>query len=462
MRRWILGRLRKVRGANNYREYSILKNLKSNNDLVLFQTEQLSNLLLHAYEKVPYYNNIFQKYKIISDGTIDLSNFDNIPFLTKEIIRSNFKDLISGDISDRKWFYNSSGGSTGEPVRLIQDDIYLKWRNATNYYYYKDILSVDEPAAKKIVFWGSERDLFKGSIGIRAKISNWLSNTVFLNCFKTTDKDFYNFIQVINSYKPEIVRGYAGSLYDLCRYAEKNKIPLFSPKIVVSAAENLSDSMRYSIESNFQTKVYDFYGSREVSNLAGECRKGLLHPFLFWNYLEILDKDNQPVHEGEEGRVVVTNLFNYSMPLIRYEIGDMAIRGPEKCPCGNILPTLEKVTGRITDHFLLRNGRMVPAEFFIHLFGVVYNKQGTIIKFQVIQEDYSQIRIKIVSNNQLMDSYKSDIEKKINLVMGSDCRIIWEHVDDIPKTSSGKYLYTQSLVWKENDSLIQGNPVFLE
>lgn len=448
MRKWMLRRLRKVRGIDYDIEYSILKNIKSNSDLIHFQKKYLSNLLLHAYEKVPYYHNLLKKYEIVLDGTVDLSKFHDIPLLTKEIIRSNSQDLISTDISNRKWYYNSSGGSTGEPIKLIQDDLYLKWRNATNYYYFKNILDIEEPTAKKILLWGSERDLFKGSIGIKAKVTNWLSNTIFLNSFKTTDADFNTFIKVINSYKPEIVRGYAGSLYDLCRYAEQNKVPLFSPKIVVSAAENLSDTMRNYIESNFKTKVYDFYGSREVSNLAGECKEGLLHPFLFWNYLEVLDNDNQPINEGEEGRVVVTNLFNYSMPLIRYEIGDMAIRGPEKCSCGNILPTLEKVTGRITDHFWLKNGRMVPAEFFIHLFGVVCYRMGGFEKFQVIQEEYDQLRIKIVTRKELSHQYKNSVNEKIQQVMGSECKIIWENVDEIPKTSSGKYQYTQSMVWK--------------
>lgn len=444
----------KVLGYGYSVEYSILKNIKTRNDLLLFQKKHLAKLLLHAYTHVPYYHSLFNNYEIVSGGTIDLSKFQRIPCLTKENIRSHSHDLISREISNRKWFYNSSGGSTGEPVRLIQDDIYMKWRIATNYYYYKEILEVEEPTAKKILLWGSERDLFRGSLGITAKIYNWLSNTIWLNSFRTTEEDFDTYIQVINSFKPEIIRGYAGSLNDLCRYAGQRKIPLFSPKIIVSTAENLSDTMRYGIESSFQTKVYNFYGSREVSNLAGECKEGLLHPFVFWNYLEVLDNDNQPVHEGEEGRVVVTNLFNYSMPLIRYEIGDMAILGPESCSCGNVLPTLKKVTGRITEHFVLRNGRMVPAEFFIHLLGVVYNEQGFIKKFQVIQEEYSQIRIKIVSSCQLTDQYQSNIESKIKLVMGQECRIIWDYVDEIPKTASGKYLYTQSLVWKENESLV--------
>jgi phenylacetate-CoA ligase len=192
--------------------------------------------------------------------------------------------------------------------------------------------------------------------------------------------------------------------------------------------------------------VYNFYGSREVSNLAGECKDGLIHSFSFWNYLEVLDKDNQPVHEGEEGSVVVTNLYNYSMPLIRYEIGDMAILGPETCSCGQFLPTLKKVTGRITDHFILKNGTTVPAEFFIHLLGVVYFEKGGLEKFQVIQEDYDTIRINVVTRKEISNHYKNEVNEKMRVVMGSGCNIIWDIVDDIPKTQSGKYRYTISRV----------------
>lgn len=358
----------------------------------------------------------------------------------------HYQDLISDDYQTRKWFYNSSGGSTGEPIRLIQDDIYLKWSSATNYFYFKNILDIDEPTAKKVVLWGSERDLFKGSMGYKAKIQNWLSNTIFLNSFRMSELDIEHYITIINNFKPEIIRGYAGSLFELCRYAERKKIPLFSPRIVVSAAETLSDTMRDVIESNFGTKVYNFYGSREVSNLAGECKNGLLHFFQFWNYVEVLDKDNQPVREGEEGRVIVTNLHNYSMPLIRYEIGDMAILSQEKCLCGQILPTIKKVTGRVTDHFILENGTIVPAEFFIHLLGVVCYEQEIFEKFQVIQEEYNKIQINVVTHKEISDQYKNNINQKIRVVMGPECKIIWNIVDDIPKTPSGKYLYTKSLI----------------
>lgn len=439
--------LKNIYKSDSKNKYIKIKSVVSKNQLMSFQEKYLQKLLLHVYHNVPYYNKIFVSIGIIKNDKFDLSKFNEIPILTKEIIRKYQKELISNDYKTRKWYYNSSGGSTGEPVRFIQDDLYDRWGNATYQFYYKDILGIDEPNAKKVILWGSERDLFQGGMGIKAKITNWLASTVFLNSFKMTNKDMDNYIKIINSYKPELIRGYTGSLFELCRYIERRNIKIYKPKILISAAETLSNDMREKIETVFGTKLYDFYGSRETNNLAGECKEGLMHVLAFHNYIEILNNDNRVVEEGEEGRVIVTNLHNYSMPFIRYEIGDMAVLGPEKCKCGNVLPTLKKITGRITDHFIKEDGTTVPAEFFIHLIGVVCNK-GFIKKFQVIQEDYSIIKILVILEGEINESEKKDMEDKIKLVMGQDCKITWDFVKEIPNTKTGKYLYTKSLVWR--------------
>jgi phenylacetate-CoA ligase len=306
------------------------------------------------------------------------------------------------------------------------------------------MLGIEEPIVRKVILWGSERDIFQGGLGWKARLSNWLSNTVFLNSFRMTEDDMGRYLTIINSYKPDLIRGYAGSLYELCRYAKKRGIKMHTPKAVVSTAETLMDKMREEIENVFGTKVYDFYGSRETNNLAGECKEGLLHIFAFHNYIEVLDSYDRPVKEGEEGRIIVTNLHNYSMPFIRYEIGDMAILGPKKCKCGSLLPTLKKITGRITDHFVKKDGTVIHGEYFTHLF---YFKDW-VKAFQVVQEDYQKIRILVVLKNKVNEHEKKDIENKVKLVMGWDCQVVWEFVDDIPKTPQGKHLYTLSKVWR--------------
>jgi phenylacetate-CoA ligase len=429
------------------KEYLQFSGLVDRKSLDNFMVQKRNELFLHAYTHIKYYREIFDQIDLIKNKTVDLSRIPEIPLLTKEIIRKRNRDLISDDYQTRKWFISSTGGSTGEPIQIMKDDVYRKWGAAADYFYYKNMLDIEEPTVKKIVLWGSERDLFGRTMSYKEKLKNLFFNTIFLNSLRMTEQDIEHYIHTINSFKPELVRGYAGSLFELCRYAEKKKIPLYRPKIVVSASENLSDTMRNVIESNFGTKVYDVYGTREVSTLAVECKDGLLHLPLFWNYVEVLDINGQPVREGEEGRVVVTNLYNYSMPLIRYEIGDMATLGPEMCSCGQVLPTLKKVNGRIVGNFILKNGTIVDSGFFILLFDEVSEEAG-IEKWQVIQEDYDKIRIKVMFRGEIADQFKTDFDKKIRVGMGSECKIRWDIVDEIPKTPSGKFMNTQSLIWK--------------
>jgi phenylacetate-CoA ligase len=127
------------------------------------------------------------------------------------------------------------------------------------------------------------------------------------------------------------------------------------------------------------------------------------------------------------------------MPFIRYEIGDIGLRGEK-------WNYLKKIEGREMSVFKTEDGKVIPAEFFIHFIGVVYNK-GYISKFQVIQEDYYLIKIKlVVINNEEFDKNKNIIEKSIKNVMGNECEVIWEIVADIENLPSGKYLYTVSKI----------------
>ena len=441
IKKYLKNTLLKLTDKSFYKEYREIKKIDNQKKLHEFQEEQLRRLILHSYRNVPYYTRIFKKIGIVNNDEVDLSKFNEIPILTKEIIRNN-KELISSDYTTRKWYYNSSGGSTGEPVRYVQDREYEKWGCATYHYYYNDILGIDESSVKKVYLWGSERDLIEGSMGMKAKRYNWLSNSLFLNSFKMTKEDMKQYVKSINDYKPEIIRGYAGSLYLLCKFIRNNGLEVFSPKVVVSSAEMLSNEMRLVIEDTFKTKVYDYYGSREANNIAGECEKGSKHILAFHNYIEILDDSDQPTPEGEEGRVIVTNLHNYSMPFIRYEIGDMAIPGTKRCECGNISPTLEIITGRITEHFLLRDGTIISGAALT----LSFNLMDWVKSFQIIQEDYEKVKILIIPENTINESEKIQVEKKLKLLLGPDCIIIWEFVNEIEKSNSGKYLYIKSLV----------------
>lgn len=198
--------------------------------------------------------------------------------------------------------------------------------------------------------------------------------------------------------------------------------------------------MRERIESVFGVKVYDFYGAREAQAIAGECSHGLLHVFTFNNHVELLNLKSG----GDEGEVIITLLHSFSMPFIRYRIGDVAASGPSRCSCGCPLPTLKRITGRIVDYFVREDGGLVYGLYFIRLLRV----NRWVKSFQVIQEDYKRVRI-IVAVERVDKSWIKYVEDQIRLTMGLDCKVIWEFVNEIPKTVSGKHLYVKSLLYRE-------------
>lgn len=429
-------------GDTSLKEFQEFNSIKSGDDLARFREKALKKLILHSYNNAPYYRKVMGEIGLTDGNTVDLSKYNDLPILTKELIKKEEENLISKDYHERKWLYNYSGGSTGKPIRVIQDYSYTKHSIASNYYYYKNMLNIDEPYVKKILLWGSPSD-FSKSGGLKSKILDWFTNKVLLNSYRMTPEDMDEYIKTINSYQPELIRGYSGSLYELAKHAKNRNIDIYSPPVLVGSAESLNTQMRNLIEEVFRTKIHDFYGSREINNLAGECKEGMMH-ILPANIIEIVDENNNPVSPGQTGKVIVTNLFNYSMPLIRYQIGDMATLGPLECECGNPLPTLEKIDGRLFESFVLDDGTIISGEFFVQLIGVYCNK-GFIDQFQVIQRDYNNLKVLVVSES-LSKGEIDDINEKIRIFMGQDCEIEWEFVREIPPTTTGKFLYTKSLV----------------
>src|SRR5690606_25431630 len=139
------------------------------------------------------------------------------------------------------------------------------------------------------------------------------------------------------------------------------------PRSVIVGAEKLYPFQRKLIEEAFAAPVFETYGSREFMLIAAECdRHEGLHLTSEHLLVEILDEDGRPTPAGEAGNVVITDLYNFGMPFIRYANGDRAIAGWSKCSCGRGLPLLRQVTGRRLDVLHSPDGRRIPGEFFPH------------------------------------------------------------------------------------------------
>lgn len=433
MRRWdhiLRFQVYRLLKRRYYQHYSQSISKITNTDPFVLSREYLARLLSFVNDHNKYYDRFLSECK----------ELNNLPILTKAIIRQCFEELQSTRHTAAT-YKNSSGGSTGKPVTLIQDTHYTSWSEATQSYYFSKFLGVERNAVKSVWLWGSERDLLKID-SWRTKVVLFLQNRLFLNTFQTSERRWLEYIERIRSYRPYYVAGYAGSLYQIARVARKYNVRLYQPTFVYSAAEMLRDFMRKEIEEQFNAKVYDYYGSREVGAIAGECSMGRMHVFIMNNLVEILDDTNRPVGDGEEGKIIITNLHNYSMPMIRYDIGDTGAISADGCGCGSSLPVLERLTGRITDHFRLRDGTLVHGEFFTHLFYF----RDWVEQFQIDQLDYDYIRISVVPNLTIDEHDSAVISENIRTVMGSECKLEWLCVDQIKTTPQGKYLFTRCLI----------------
>jgi phenylacetate-CoA ligase len=438
-RRPVIMTLLRLSGSKIPIRYSWLKRhvRKSEQEICNYEEERLKELLLYAHNHVPYYHKVLSAYEVVKRGRVHLENFESLPLLTKELMRGAQEELKSDELRKRRYYYNTSGGSTAEPVRFIQDKEY--WEGdvaATLLFFSMASKDVGEPEIK---LWGSERDIIEGTTGWKTKLQNWLYHRTLLNSFMMDECEMERYVCVWNKVKPKVVWSYTDSIYELSRFAERKALKLYPPASVIVTAATLNESIKRYVEKTLQTRILNQYGSREVGAIACECleQKGL-HIFTWRLYVELINGKCRKVDEGEEGEIIITSLENYSMPLIRYRIGDMGIAAKEKCTCGINLRLLQKVTGRITDHFRRIDGGLIHGEYFTHLFYF----RPWVKKFQVVQNEYKLIKIYVVKEGEASLEDMNHIARKIKLVMGEDCQVEFEFVDELRPTRSGKYLYT--------------------
>jgi len=410
---------------------------QSPQELLRYQQGRLVTLLLHAHASVPYWRRVLSECGVVRDGRVRLEALREVPPLTKRIIRERWSELHSPDHRRRGSYENASGGSTGEPVRVLQDRAFYEW-NVANKLYYKTF-GGQQIGERELRLWGSERDLLEGRERLSIRLRNWLYNRVEVNAFRMSEQDMRAAVRAINTLRPSWIEAYVESAEALARFALENGLPLHSPRGVLTSAGVLDAEVREVIGRAFRCTVFDRYGAREVGDMACSCQEASgLHLSVWNHYLEVLDEQMRPVEPGQMGRVYVTTLRNFSMPLIRYDIGDMAVPSPlRRCACGRGTPLLERVVGRRSGILRTRDGRAVTGAFFAHIF-----RNSTVRQFQVVQRDYDRLEVFVVPAPDTGAAELQEVAERIKKAMGPDCRVEFRRVRHIEPSPSGKHLFT--------------------
>jgi phenylacetate-CoA ligase len=397
--------------------------------------ELLAQTLRHAVTTVPHYRGVVSTQEIDADPLAALARF---PLLDRDVVRADWPQMLCEQGERSGWIENTSGGSTGEPVKLLQDPDHLAWTVAA-----REVYStwagggLGEP---ELYIWGSEKDL-EGNASLRNHVGNRLLRRTLLNAFLLTDETIETILGRLRKGPPHFVIAYAQAGYEVARYASRNGIEVPPQRGMIATAGTLYDFMREQLEDVFGCPVLNRYGSRETGDMAGECEHRTGLHVLPWNcHIEVLGPDGAPVDPGGEGEIAVTGFTNRAMPLVRYLIGDRA-RLPEQeieCPCGRRTQMLAEVTGRSVDTFLGSEGQMVDGEYFTHL---MYFRPW-LRQFQVVQRAPSEVVYRLACEAEMPVADREEIVAKTKSVLGDGCAIEFEQVETIAPSASGKLRYT--------------------
>ena len=399
------------------------------------QLAALKVQLQHALDTVPYYRAAWRKAGVHPADVKSLADLDAFPVLTKDDIRRHEHALVSNTFDAATLRAKRTSGSTGVPLTVRIDEPAVQWKTACTIR--SDEWSGYRLGQRVAKVWGNPEYL---QFGWKGRVRNYLvDRAVYLDTLNLTDGRIAAFTAVIRRHRPGLIFGHAHSLYLLACALRKQGVTDVRPNGIVSTAMILHDWQRTVIEQVFDCPVTNRYGCEEVSLIASECE---LHQGLHLNadsvYAEI---------EPRTGKLLVTDLTNRAMPLIRYRIGDVVVGSGRTCRCGRGLPLIERVEGREADYVLTPAGSLISGislteNFALHIPGAA--------QVQIVQESLHLLRVRLVADDGFGDAGRRKVAELVAETFGPAVRHEVEVVDAIPQEAGGKYRFCISQVARDH------------
>lgn len=425
-----------VRNSFTYKKtYELLKKSQwwTADQLEEYQLEQLSKLLKHAYTNVPYYTRVFKERGLKPKDIQDIKDLEQLPILTKEMVRANLKELCAKNYSSNRFQRVTTGGSSGTPLEL-----YLE-RGVTDAKEWAFMKSQWDRVGYKFrdkcaIFRGYKVPVSDNTFWKSQILGRWM----LFSSYNINEMSIPYYVGKLKEYNPRFIQAYPSSISLLAKIMNENKIqPLTNTKAILCGSENLFPTQRKMLEDTFKTRVYSWYGLTEKVVLAGECEvSNHYHIFPEYGITELIDENGKIITSGT-GEIVGTGFNNYAMPLIRYKTEDIGALSTRHCSCGREYKLFEHIEGRTQDIVLTKEN------YKITLRGLIFRQHikafDHILDFQIAQEKKGEIIFNIVKTNNYTIDHENEIVNKINEVSNGQLDIHFNYVNSIPKTNRGKH-----------------------
>ncbi len=411
---------------------------------ILAECDALTRKLTqHATEHVSYYHQIFQDLSLNAEDMIFPNDWDRIPILDKDILRNHYEELISSSEHAKNSYVNHTGGSTGSPVQFLTDlTVYQRmvaWQTLTFSW------AGWKPGELRLELWGGKDNHLPPTLSDKIRAS--LSGCYTISVYEYSEKEISQWWDVVSTMQPTIIYGYPSVLNDFALWLEsENKIPT-GIKGIFSTAEVLYPKQRLVIEKAFGCKVFNQYGSRETPCVASECPEGGMHIFYDMNRVEFVESTSDPNGDRD---IIVTPLFDYAQPLLRYQLGDRGKQKSGTCSCGRGYPLMEVNVARSRDFLISQNGSKIYPGFFTRLM----DGKHWIRSFQFVQKEISKLDLNLeVTTTEQLDTHRQhlhaellpQIERKTGTLSNFSINIVRE----INRTRAGKHRFVVNEIEEE-------------
>lgn len=394
------------------------------------QLRQLEPLLRHAYATVPWYR---EHWSGIYDPALPLTpeQFAALPLLSRRDLQTDFQNLRSRSVPQAHGAVGetSTSGSTGTPVRVLKSELtQLFWRAFTlrDHLWHKRDLSLKLAAIRHPAVEGKSENWGQATAGLVAT-----GAVATLGVAIDIEKQ----LDWLESHNPSYFLAYPSVVSELARASIARSTRLPALREVRTLGETLAPETRELCREAWDVPVTDIYSADEVGYIALQCPDDTHYHIQSENVLlEVLDDRGEQCGPGKTGRVVVTALHNFAMPLIRYEIGDYAEPGAA-CLCGRGLPVLRRVMGRVRNTLVTRNGERFWPTFNMRELSEV----APVVQHQFVQKSYDLLEARLVLAAPATSEQEAQMCERILARLPKGFRVTFSYCDTIPRSPGEKF-----------------------
>lgn len=318
--------------------------------ILALKNEAFLNLISQVYQHSPHYRELFNVHGYTPESFKDISDIKKLPFLSKDTIKSRRESLLATNIPPESCITRNSGGTTGEPIKI---EIDRQARINDLYFYYRGLKWMGyRPGEPMVKFFG-------GSLGgnnaptLKNRIKKWASNELFLPAFSLQKENARQYLDTIRAKGKTHLQGYVSSIYSLATYAKELNYQGLQVRGVFTTAEQLPAEQAAFISEVFKCDVKGFFGCAEVNCLGFQQTMG--GPYIVPDEIVHLETTQHPL-TGHPNSFLISSLYNYRTPLLRYLNGDNGI-----LRTGKKYTEITELSGRTADMFIKADGSFISS-----------------------------------------------------------------------------------------------------